>query len=195
MYMDKKIKKVEKRLNVLENDLQKTKQILNEIKLNKMPKSQDDIVISPYFTHSIKLPKSEEEHNIIILGSLILKNKGTQPLTTPYICLKFNTIETVSFSGRISEVDMVDQGYSPVPMQTWNYINEDAQKLVDEKGEYWLAPLNVKELSGGESLSFTNFQIRLNRKKHEGLFKVEGFVYGKELEEGMPALNKINVSL
>ncbi|MCD5325535.1 MULTISPECIES: hypothetical protein [Pontibacillus] len=196
--MDKKLKKVEKKIKDIEKDLEKTKELLEEARAgtNSDPSPpQETFMVIPYFSHTVRIPQKDDESHIHIIGSFSIQNKGSLPLRSPHICLKLNTTDSSSFTGRISPVEMVDQGYSPVPMQTWNYLNEDAQRLVDEKGEYWLAPLNVNELSGGTSLSFANFQVKVDRTEHKGPFKIEGFVYGKEIKEGLPALNKINLSL
>ncbi|MYL50593.1 hypothetical protein GLV98_13930 [Halobacillus litoralis] len=191
--MNHNIKTIEKKLNKLEKDLLETKELLNQTKQTAL--HQGTFHVFSYFNHSLKLSKNTGNPNLYIFGSFLIRNIGEQNLNRPYICLKMNHTKNISFSGKISPEDLLDRAFSPLPMQTWYYIDEKAELLAHKKGEYWLQPLQFQQLPAGQSLSFANFMIRLDQTKLDSTFKVEGAVFGDELEEGLPALNKIQVNI
>ncbi|WP_226584683.1 hypothetical protein [Halobacillus litoralis] len=191
--MNLSIEGIEKKLKQLEKDLLEARLLLDQTKESML--KEGSFHVFSYFNYSLRLPKKTDDPTLYILGSFIIKNKGDRTLHRPYICLKFNQNQDISFSGKISQEDLVDPGFSPVPMQTWYYLDEESQLLAHKEGEYWLEPIDVSELPADRSLSFANFMIRLERTKLDGPFKLEGALFGDEIPEGLKALNKIQINL
>ncbi|WP_345242939.1 hypothetical protein [Pontibacillus salipaludis] len=194
--MGKKTERIEKKLNKIEKDLKEAKQQLQSLKKNEQTSSdKSTLSVIPYFSYTIKIPKHNEDHTVHIFGSFIIKNIGSASLKKPYICIKFSDITKVSLAAKISSEDHIDQEFSPVPTQTWNFISKDLEKRVESDGEYWLTPINVGDIPPQKNLSFANFHAWLDCSEFEGTLKMEGYVYGEGAESGIPSLNKINVSL
>ncbi|MYL35266.1 hypothetical protein GLW05_16940 [Pontibacillus yanchengensis] len=191
--MNNKITEIENKILQLEAELSHTKHLLKEVKGN-ITNNEYPLLVITYFTYTVKLSYLADNPSVSIIGSMVIKNLGDKRLTHPYICLKLNSTSHISFAGKINDHDLIDHGYSPLPTQTWNYINEDVKSLTESEGEYWLSPLNLTHLDGGQTLSFANFQIRLDKNKTARPFKIVGFIYGKEIEEGIATLNKIHIN-
>lgn len=194
--MDVTIKNIEENLKQIEEDLIKAKNQIETLKKKNYHSSEpsDQFIIS-YFSYTVKCPTDPDNQIVQIFGSFIIKNVGNVPLKSPYICIKFNDYSPISLAARISSKDRIDQEYSPVPTQTWNFINQELEKRVESDGEYWLSPLNVYEIPPQKNLSFANFHARLDCSQYDGTLKMEGYVYGEGIESGVPSLNKINVSI
>jgi hypothetical protein len=72
----------------------------------------------------------------------------------------------------------------------WERIEEDES---DPIKEYWLRPVSTKVLRSGDSLSFSNFQVNIERKKGFA-FSIEGYIYWEENQDGISALNSISIN-
>ncbi|MFC7063876.1 hypothetical protein [Halobacillus seohaensis] len=191
--MSRQLHEIEQKLVVLKDALIAAYKEMQEIKERSQESNRLDI--TSFFSYNVILP-NEDRKDPIIIGSFVIKNNGTAVLTDPLICLRFQPIDAFSLTAKIGSEQIIDQDYSPVPAETWNYINEEEGKEIAEKtGEYWLEPLSTTFLEPGELLSFTNFQIKLNKEKIDRKFKLEGFVYGEELENGLAPLNKITLNV
>jgi hypothetical protein len=55
-------------------------------------------------------------------------------------------------------VDFSNQeSLNPLVMEPWQYIDENANKIVEERGEFWLKPVRVSQIKPGQKLAFSNF--------------------------------------
>jgi hypothetical protein len=182
---------VEKKVRALERDIQAVKQTLNEIKKAKeQGKGIDQISVIPYFTYSLLLPKAEGQKGTVV-GNFVIYNTGSVPLENPIICLKVMPKERAILSAKLGEDVQYDRRLNPLVMEPWQYINEDANKIVEEKGEFWLKPVHISKIEAGQKLSFSNFQIKFDISEEQTTYKVEGFFYCKQLQNGVRALNNI----
>lgn len=190
--MYSQIDQVEKRIKEISLELQTLKKNIDEIK--KRQNDNAEVHVISYFTYTIMMPNQKREH-VNIFGNFIIKNVGTVPINNPLIYLNFEPRQGFSLSGKIGDKEMIDRDYSPVPsMETWSYVSDEAKEKAEESGEYWLKPVENKEILPGETLSFTNFQIKLDQENIQKKFSGEGGLYSDELTSGLRSLNKINLS-
>ncbi|CDQ19913.1 hypothetical protein BN982_02220 [Halobacillus karajensis] len=152
-------------------------------KIEELKQSRDQHVYS-YFTYSIHF-SHDPAHESMLLGSFHIQNKGREPFKAPYICLKLSENSIFHFSGKYLYKDSLKK----MRMSgAWERLNE-----VTDKEEFWLRPVEVKQIEPGDSLTFSNFQLKWSPEKNYA-GSLMGFTYGEEHEEGVPALNQINLS-
>jgi hypothetical protein len=182
---------VEKKVSALERDIQAVKQTLNEIKKAKeQGKDIHDVNVISYFTYSFLLPKGADQNGTVI-GNFVIHNTGSVPLENPIICLKVMPKERAILSAKLGEDVQYDRRLNPLVMEPWQYIDENADKIVEEKGEFWLKPVHISQIEPGQKLAFSNFQLKFDIKEEQTTYKVEGFFYCKQLPNGVRALNNI----
>ncbi|MGD6804706.1 hypothetical protein ACQCVK_12045 [Rossellomorea vietnamensis] len=137
-----------------------------------------------YFTYSINLSQDNTKENLLI-GTYQISNFGTRPLNSPYICVKLSDGSPFAFSGKYVKNKSVIKRTIP---GAWELIKEG-----EKNNEYWLKPLETQVLQPGESLSFSNFQLRWHEEEdYSG--GLSGFFYCDENKEGTPSLNQIHLS-
>ncbi|WP_044748090.1 hypothetical protein [Bacillus alveayuensis] len=181
----------EKKIRVLEREIREVKETLNEIKNTKEKVNNGQYVsVISYFTYSLLLPKTVEQNGTVI-GNFVIHNTGSVPLETPFICLKVTPKERAMLSAKLGEDVQYDRRLNLLVMEPWQYINEDANKIVEEKGEFWLKPIHISQIEPGQKLSFSNFQLKFEIREEQTTYKVEGFFYCKQLTNGVRALNNI----
>jgi hypothetical protein len=182
---------IEKKVRALERDIQAVKQALNEIK-NAKEQGRDihHVSVISYFTYSFLLPKGTDQKGTVI-GNFVIHNTGADPLETPIICLKVTPKERVVLSAKLGEDVQYDRRLNPLVMEPWQYIDENADKIVEEKGEFWLKPVHISQIESGQKLSFSNFQLKFDVSQEQMTYKVEGFFYCKQFPSGVRALNNI----
>lgn len=150
-----------------------------------------------YFTYSLILPQIEEvEKNIFLLGSFTIKNTSHVTLHKPVICLRLKPAQCGILSGKIKKIsnhENDDDNFFLDDSQAteWQFAQENWKEFVQNKGEYWLNPIDNIELSPGDSLSFSNFDLTLSNQLESNAIIIEGFIYTQEFKEGIPSLNKI----
>ncbi|RAK22123.1 hypothetical protein B0I26_102111 [Anoxybacillus vitaminiphilus] len=189
--MSDSIFEVEKKIRMLERDIQEVKERLNEIKKAKeQGNDRQHVSALSYFTYSLLLPKTTEQKGTVI-ANFVIHNTGSVPLENPFICLKVMPKERAILSAKLGEDVQYDRRLNPLVMEPWQYINEDANKIVEEKGEFWLKPVHISQIEAGQKLSFSNFQLKFDIEEEQTTYKVEGFFYCKQLPNGVRALNNI----
>ncbi|MBB5323364.1 hypothetical protein HNQ34_000441 [Anoxybacillus tepidamans] len=182
---------VEKKIRALEHDIQAIKQTLNEIKNAKeQEKDIHHVNVISYFTYSLLLPKTAERKGTVI-GNFVIHNAGAVPLENPFICLKVAPKERAMLSAKLGEDVQYDRRLNPLVMESWQYMNEDANKIVEDKGEFWLKPVHISQIEPKQKLSFSNFQLKFDIREEQTTYKVEGFFYCKQFTNGIRALNNI----
>ncbi|OLO35866.1 hypothetical protein BTR23_16080 [Alkalihalophilus pseudofirmus] len=160
-----------------------------------MTEEQKKINAQGFFNYSVILPElDEEEREVLIMGSFIIENTGEEMLHTPIICLKVNPISSGKLGGKIEAAPRNEMIVDASNSEEWQFISQERKDKLKENGEYWLKPVECKELSPGEKLFFSNFDINLSKPEEKNSVIVDGFVYFKELQQGVPALNKIIVN-
>lgn len=136
-----------------------------------------------YFTYALDLAHQAYEESLCF-GSFHVKNVGDVPLNNPIICLKPSEDSPFSFSGRY----VTKKAKATLKVNGgWERLDEDIHG-----GEWWFKPLGKTEVKPGETLSFSNFQLKWTA---EETYKanLNGFFYSDQYKEGVPALNGINL--
>ncbi len=168
--------------------MKEIKETLKQIKknhenLHSLAFAKDSCIA--YFTYSISLAAyTDDEH--MIIGHFHIKNIGNTSITQPVIFLQINSDLNIKFSGKFAEQKSVEIS----TIQEWERIQSDEYS----DGEYCFQPLHANDIPPGESLSFSDFQIRFPATDTSSL-SVQGFVYFRENQEGMNALNMINITM
>lgn len=183
---------IEKKVRIFEEELMIVKKALDEFKKTERSTGIKGLNIISYFAYSLLLPKNEQEKGTII-GNFIIKNIGDVPIEKPSICLKIIPADYAVITAKIGQEIEYERKLNPLMMESWSYINDEAKELVQDRGEYWLKPINTQKLDSGKSLSFTNFQLKFNHIQEPISIKVKGYVYADQLTNGLEALNHISI--
>lgn len=175
--------RLEEKINALQ---QQTTSYLREIKehIETLPKSKNMNVIS-YFTTSFNISHSLEQESLC-LGSYHIYNIGNEPLLNPYISIIIPENSPFSFSGRYVREEFSQSFKGP---NEWIRLTNSANK-----NEFLLKPLGKMELKPNEIISFSNFQIKWSpNQSYSG--SITGFTYCDQLQDGIAAVNPINLSV
>lgn len=164
----------------------KNKEYMDEIKkrISQLKKQTRGVRVISFFTYSTHFFYDSSSESMI-LGSYHVRNLGDQPFIRPYICLKISPESPFHFSGKYVYKESIQK----MKMSgAWERLNE-----ATDKEEYWLRPAGKDSIEPGETLTFSNFQLKWTpEQKYAG--SMMGFTYGKEETSGIAALNNINVS-
>ncbi|TCK04343.1 UNVERIFIED_ORG: hypothetical protein BDK47_10819 [Anoxybacillus amylolyticus] len=186
------IPELERKIQAIEEELRVVKQAVTEMKRLPQQVLSDEICVICYFTYSLLLPKTGGQKAIIV-GNFIVRNMGSSPLEHPYICLRVSPKEHMVLSAKLGDDIQYDRRLNPLVMESWQYMNEEAENMVEEKGEFWLKPIHVLRIESGQNLSFSNFQFRVSMNEAPTTYKVDGFFFCQQLPNGVRALNHIVV--
>ncbi len=144
----------------------------------------DRLNIISYFTYSLDISHDLEQESLC-LGSYHISNRGNQPITNPYVCIKIPKESPFFFSGKYVYDNFKQKLKTP---GGWQRINEK-----ENKEEYWLKPLGKQSIEPNETLSFSDFQVKWKpTQSYAG--SIMGFTYSDELKDGIPVLNPINLN-
>lgn len=162
-----------------------TKSYLTEIKqrLETHHSTEKTSMIS-YFTYSLNISHDSEIESIC-LGSYHIKNIGNRAITNPYICIKIPKDSPFSFTGKYIYKSASKKVQNP---GGWERLNDK-----EDKAEFWLKPLEQQSIEPGETVSFSNFQIKW---KPEETYRgsIMGYTYSAQMPEGIAVINPINLS-
>lgn len=187
-----RIPELEKKIQAIEKELRVVKQAVTEMKRLPQQVLSDDICVICYFTYSLLLPKAGGQKASIV-GNFIVRNMGSSPLEHPYICLRVSPKEHMALSAKLGDDIQYDRRLNPLVMESWQYMNEEAENMVEEKGEFWLKPIHAPRIESGQNLSFSNFQFQVSMNEAPTTYKVDGFFFCQQLPNGVRALNHIVV--
>lgn len=157
---------------------------LNEIKqlISAKSHSKKPSIIG-YFTHSTNVTNKAFEPNII-LGNLKVLNIGQTTINNLVICLNMNFSSDYDFSGKY----ILENEKSPVISAPVFWA------LMEQKDHvYWFKLLKEEPLNPGESVTFSDFNIRW-QPKESYTSAVRGFIYCEEIQEGISVINPISLS-
>ncbi|OIJ10389.1 hypothetical protein BKP37_17745 [Anaerobacillus alkalilacustris] len=147
------------------------------------------------FNYSVILPDmTEETKEVLILGHLIIKNNGPDPLTTPFICIRTKPTEAATLGGKINFIKKSDLVIDATLSEEWTYVDKNWKEKVKETGEHWLRPVGKNQLLPNESLNFSNFDLRCIKPEEGSSVIIEAFIYFQEKKEGLASLNKIVIN-
>lgn len=166
-----------------ETYLDKVNKELEQIKIEKF---QTDGRIIAYYTYSFNMTYREGEENLII-GNFNIENTSKETINNLSICLLIQTTSMYQFSGKYTTENTSSKSQSnPV---YWKQVDVD-----DKEGTFWFTLTNGKSLAPNEIISFSDFSLAWE-KGEDFSCRVNGFVYPDQDQEGIPALNAINVHM
>jgi hypothetical protein len=189
--MTDSIFEVENKIRALEQEIQEIKERWRKAKEQEKKRIHHvNVSAISYFTYSFLLPKGGDQKGTVI-GNFVIHNIGSAALENPFICLKVTPKECAVLSAKLGEDVQYDRRLNPLVMEPWQYIDENANKIVEERGEFWLKPVRVSQIEPGQKLAFSNFQLKFAINEAQTSYKMEGFFYCKQLQNGIRALNNI----
>lgn len=137
-----------------------------------------------------------EERPYLLIGTLQVKNTGTEALYNPIVCLKVNPFDSIKMGGQILPPKFVDtmavQGSNG--MLGWRYLHDDWFAQARERGEYWIAPIQPVQIEPKATESFQNFQISFLKQAAGQSVIVEGMVLCNDQEAHFFANNRIAIT-
>lgn len=146
--------------------------------------SENDLHLISYFTYSINLAHDGNQENLC-LGSYHIRNLSQKTITNPYICIKLPKDSPFTFTGKYIYKNRQSKVKNP---GGWVRINEQ-----ENLEQFWLKPFEHQTIQPNETISFSDFQIKWTpTKAYAG--SIMGFTYSEEHQEGIPAMNAINLS-
>ncbi|USK34855.1 hypothetical protein LIT25_05755 [Bacillus sp. F19] len=198
---EKEVFKLEKKVLTLEVALEEEKKRTADLR-KKILMQEDQAkpaVIEPvvqasaHFQASILLPQGEDD-NLTVFGDFILKNTGNQPLHQPIICIQITPLLFGSLSGKIILQRKMDDTkiYEDAANNHWKHVHENWRERIRSDNQYWLQPLIDAPIKPNDHLVFSSFEISFPKPDSRPI-TVNGFVYTKELQRGVPSLNKISI--
>ncbi|WP_280769241.1 hypothetical protein [Salipaludibacillus daqingensis] len=180
-----------KKLSLNEGDNQITFKEENFDTVDPDNKTEPLISASAYFNYSVFFPEKEEALNeTLIVGHFHIVNSGQVELNNPFIALKVTPVKAATISGKIAVTEN-SETVIYTSDEEWQHMHHDWKNILREKGEYWLKPSHCRVIKPGETLNFTNFDLRLNNIDSEGQIKVEGVCFSTEMTNGIPSMNQI----
>jgi len=160
--------------------------------INLETETNPNISAKVYFNYSVFLPDPKETINdLLVVGHFHIVNTSQVELNNPFIGLRVTPANSANISGKIAVTEKTET-ILYTSDEEWQHMNQNWRVKIREQGEYWLKPSHCDVIKPGESLSFTNFDLRMNKLESEGHIKVEGICFTSEFSEGIPAINQIS---
>ncbi|MBA4494341.1 hypothetical protein ACFO25_05350 [Paenactinomyces guangxiensis] len=147
-----------------------------------------------FFDYTLLLPGTDD-NRCLIWGNLYIKNTGTENLVNPLVCLRSTPADTIQLRGQILPPNMTEtlsvQDFEGA--KGWRYLEEDWFKKAQERGEFWICPIQSIQIPPGE-MEVHAFQISVLKPQSEGTVTIEGIVSFQEQGLQFPANNRISLS-
>ncbi|MCQ6274861.1 hypothetical protein JMM81_07765 [Bacillus sp. V3B] len=181
-----------------QKEISKEKNSESVKKISQHPEKKENSFINAevFFDYTFLPPQSDSESKeYLVDGNLYIKNTGNEVLLNPVICIKISPVQSASLQGQIIPPRMV----SSLAMKSdsgekgWKYVYEDWRKRVKTDGEYWVTPIQVFQISPGETTGF-NFKITIDQPKEKTSIITQGFVYFQEGKKQFRSNNQISFS-
>jgi len=170
------------KLSQLETELEQTQIYIRE-RMKESNKTTIERTVFCYFTQSVVMDYEQDSSHLII-GNFHVKNVSSNPVVSPTILLKITTDDEFRFLGKYKLPNQTQEMYG----FEWERIE---LKNFDPVTHYYLRPVQANEIPSNEQLSFENFQIII---PFGATISVDGFVYFEGKQEGIAAINNINIT-
>lgn len=176
------LNRLHEKLVQFEKDLDKTQQKIKGL-IKKQQQTPSTNHVYCYFNHSLML-EHEKDNSRLIIGSFHIKNATNKVKKAPIILIKLTSESNFNFLGKFQTINQQStKGFK------WKRMN---LKNLNPKNHFCLKPIGTDSIAPNELLSFQNFQIKI---PIDASILVEGFVYFDESNDGVPAINTINIEL
>lgn len=161
-----------------------------------VPVSRESLLLAEVFFDYTLIHSDSEEKPFLLIGTLQVKNTGTEDLFNPIVCLRVSPVDSIKMGGQILPPKLVDtmavQGASG--MKGWRYLDDDWFTQAMERGEYWMVPIQPIQIAPGDTESFQNFQISFMKLETGQTVIVEGIVLCNDQQVHFSANNRIAIS-
>ncbi|MCG1020151.1 hypothetical protein [Sutcliffiella horikoshii] len=158
------------------------------------PPSPQTPSLYSFFNYSILLPL-EGESETTIISDLNIVNTGGIDIEDLILCLKVKPINKVSLSAKIANPKLYQDNEHQKLAADWIYAIEDWRNKILSDGEYWVRPIHHSTLLKNSTMRLKGMELMVDKKIFKGRLTVEAFVYGSNIKEGTPSLNKIIVQI
>ncbi|MGN7468372.1 hypothetical protein [Brevibacillus sp. SAFN-007a] len=136
------------------------------------------------------------EKPYLLIGTLQVKNTGTETLYNPVVCLRVTPVDSIKMGGQILPPKLVEtlavQGSNG--LKGWRYLDDDWFSQAMERGEYWIAPIQPVVIPPQSAEAFQNFQVSFLKQESGKAIVVEGIVLCNDQSVHFSANNRIAVS-
>jgi hypothetical protein len=148
-----------------------------------------------FFDYTL-IHSDSSERPFLLIGTLQVKNTGTEALSNPIVCLRVTPPDSIKMGGQILPPKLVetlaiqDSG----GMKGWRYLDDDWFSQAQERGEYWIAPIQPVLIEPKSTEAFQNFQISFLKQPSGQAVMVEGVVLCNNQEVNFSSNNRIAIS-
>jgi hypothetical protein len=150
-----------------------------------------------FLDYTVLLPKSDEKNeDVLINGSLVIKNNDSIPISNPVICVKTPTQAGVSLQGPFIPPKLVPglAMKSSAGDKGWMYVYDDWREKSKTKGEYWVKPIQDLVIQPGDTFKLNGLNLLLKKTKEKNAIIVQSFVYLNNGKHQFISNNSISVS-
>lgn len=143
------------------------------------------------------LMHSESENRpYLLIGTLLVKNTGTEHLYNPLVCLRVSPLNAIEMGGQVLPPNMVETlgVQSAAGIKGWKYVDDEWFEQARSRGEYWITPIRPMQIPPNMSESFQNFQISFLKQEARTTVMVEGMVLFNDQQLQCIANNRIAIS-
>ncbi|WP_411953841.1 hypothetical protein ACKXGF_11410 [Alkalibacillus sp. S2W] len=177
---------IKKKLEELNNQTDRFVEEFKDYLTNKHVADQPSPPFMSYFTHSINAATDFQDENLLF-GGFHIKNLSSTTIEDLYICLRIDTSDPFSFSGKFSnEPSTINAQTVPA---TWEQFNHS-----DDDKEHWFKLGQGHHLEPFGDISLSDFQITW--ENHVPLScSITGFVYTESENDGITSLNTVNIRM
>lgn len=172
--------------------------IQNEPALRQMPvpvETEKRLEAEVYFDYTL-MHSDTEDRPYLLVGSLFVKNTGTELLYNPIVCLRVSPLNGIRLGGQILPPNMLETlgVQSSAGIKGWKYLDDDWFTQAQERGEYWIAPIQPMMIPPKMNESFQNFQISLLKQEARTTVTIEGIVLFNDQQIQFTTSNRIAVA-
>ncbi|ELK40401.1 hypothetical protein D478_19374 [Brevibacillus agri BAB-2500] len=159
------------------------------------PSTEPRTAAEVFFDYTL-IHSDSAEKPYLLIGTLQVKNTGTEVLYNPIVCLRVTPADSIKMGGQILPPKLVEtlavQGSNG--LKGWRYLDDDWFAQAMERGEYWIAPIQPVVIPPQSAESFQNFQVSFLKQESGKAIVVEGIVLCNDQSVHFSANNRIAVS-
>ncbi|MFB4163984.1 hypothetical protein ACE1TI_09115 [Alteribacillus sp. JSM 102045] len=161
---------------------------------SESPSLTKDSRAEVYFDYTVYTAKSKDQY--IATGDLNIVNTGGTDLINPLICIKVQPVESINLGGQILPPAMADTLgiQSSGGMRGWKFMDNDWFEKAQERGEYWIGPIEDLLIPPGESTSLPHFQLTIEEPEEKEMAIIRSVVYFQDKKMSFTANNDIRFS-
>ncbi|MGY4690687.1 hypothetical protein [Salibacterium sp. K-3] len=139
---------------------------------------------------------SKESSSFLVTGELIIKNAGDTPLDQPRFCLKTNPVAGVQIGGQILPPQQTEVlgVQSEAGTKGWQFMEENWLETAEERGEYWIRPIDRVRIPPAGSLALPKLQLIMDHPADSDTTVIQAAAYFENHNQSFPSSNAIRLS-